>query len=170
LRLAPLVALGCVGLVLFLPRGASQARTLPASVGHVTARSCASNRSGESGSFFFTAGGSTLLSETSLTVCVSGRLTVTFAGDPAAGCAAHGLCGYSGTESFDPDGVGELNIARFSRHGGRYRTATMVLGGNPGSPLTSAVLRSPPNGARPRAETAIRAQAGSSTCPCAAAG
>ena len=89
-------------------------------------------------------GGEKLVSETDLPVCVTGRLTVTFAGDPAAGCAAEGVCGYAGTETWQPQGGGDLAISTFERHGRRSRTATLILGG-PGSPL-AAVQRSQANG------------------------
>jgi hypothetical protein len=73
-------------------------------------------------------------------VCAAGRLTVTFAGDPAAGCAAGGLCGYAGTETWQPQDGGDLAIATLEQRGRRHRTATMILGG-PGSPVLSSVQR-----------------------------
>jgi hypothetical protein len=87
-----------------------------------------------------------LLSETDLRVCVTRRLTVTFAGDPATGCAVHGLCGYAGTDSFEPDGIGEMDVAAYAGRGGHHRTATMVLSGVPGGPVVSAVQRTQTSG------------------------
>jgi hypothetical protein len=76
-----------------------------------------------------------------MSVCATGRLTVTFAGDPVTGCAAHGLCGYAGTETWQPQDVGDLAFATFEQRGRRSTTATMILGG-PGNPVQSAVQRS----------------------------
>ena len=81
------------------------------------------------------------MSQTDMLVCATGRLTVTFAGDAATGCIAHGLCGYAGTETWQPQNVGDLAVATFAQHGRRSTTATMVLGG-PGNPVLSAVQRS----------------------------
>jgi hypothetical protein len=123
----------------------SPARAAEAAGAPTSSQSCALDTS-PGGQFFFSEGGPKLLSETDLWVCATGRLTVTFAGDPATGCAAHGLCGYTGTESFKPKGIGELSVATYAGHGGHYRTATMVLGGGPGGPVVSAVERSQANG------------------------
>jgi hypothetical protein len=143
LALVLLVALAGAGIALLLMRTPSPARAARAGTTQASARSCGNGSSGE---FFFSSGSPRLLSETALTVCVTGRLTVTFAGDPATGCADRGLCGYSGTETFKPEGVGELNIATFAHRGGRYRVATLALGGDPGGPVASAVQRSQANG------------------------
>jgi hypothetical protein len=143
--LALLAIVGCAGLALLLARAPSPAHAAQAVVAPTSSQSCADS-SGPGGEFFFSEGGPKLLSETDLRVCVTGRLTVTFAGDPATGCAAHGLCGYAGTESFEPQGIGELSVATYADRGGRHRTATMVLGGGPGGPVVSAVERSQANG------------------------
>ena len=42
---------------------------------------------------------------------VSGSERVDFAGDPSAGCAAHGVCGISGTETYTPDPPGATSLA-----------------------------------------------------------
>ena len=76
-------------------------------------------------------------------VCVTGGLTVTFAGDPATGCAAQGLCAYAGTETWQPQGSGEVSIATSTDHGRRSVETTLVVGG----PVRSAVQRSQPDGA-----------------------
>ncbi|MGI8714721.1 MAG: hypothetical protein ACR2NR_16385 [Solirubrobacteraceae bacterium] len=81
------------------------------------------------------------VSETNLPLCATGRLTVTFAGDPGAGCAAHGLCGYAGTETWQPQNVGDVAISTYDQHGRRSSSATRIIGG-PGNPVLSAVQRS----------------------------
>lgn len=86
-----------------------------------------------------------VLSETDLPLCVTGRLTVTFAGDPHAGCAARGLCGYAGTETWQPQDVGDLAISTFRQRGRRAFSATMIVGG-PGNPVRAAVQRSQATG------------------------
>ena len=136
-RWAPalIVALSCLGLLsltAFSPRAG--ARRAP--VSRVVASSC-SNGGGTSGIFLY-GGDEKLVSETDLPVCVTGHLTVTFAGDPASGCSSNGLCGYSGTETWTPENFGDMTISTFKRHGRRYRAATLLLGG-PGSPVRSAV-------------------------------
>jgi hypothetical protein len=94
---------------------------------------------------FLYGGGGRLVSQTDMSVCATGRLTVTFAGDPATGCAADGLCGYVGTETWQPQNGGDLAVATFEQHGQRSTTATMVLGG-PGNPVLSAVQHSQATG------------------------
>ena len=86
-----------------------------------------------------------LLSETDLALCATGRLTVTFAGNPATGCAARGLCGYSGTETWQPQGVGDLSISTLEQRGRRHTTATMFFGGFQ-TPVLSAVQRAQATG------------------------
>jgi hypothetical protein len=129
------VALGCVGLILF-GVGSVGAGARP-----VTAHAAACG-GGRSGSFYAYGGGTQILSDLDLSACVTGRLTVTFAGDPAAGCATEGLCGYSGTVTFSPGtgDVGDLNIVTSRRHGRRSTSASLSIGG-PNSPTTSAVQR-----------------------------
>lgn len=89
--------------------------------------------------------GSKLVSQTDAPVCVTGGLTVTFAGDPTTGCAARGLCGYAGTETWQPEGVGDLAVATYAQGGRRSTTATMILG-DPGNPVLAAVHRSQATG------------------------
>ncbi|HTU28042.1 MAG TPA: hypothetical protein VMF07_01585, partial [Solirubrobacteraceae bacterium] len=127
-----LVAVMCACLPAALSPGAG-ARAVSA-----RAASCGS----DSSSFSLVSSGSRLVSEIDLPVCVTGGVTVTFAGDPAAGCAVGGLCGYSGTETFAPDSrdSGDLNITTVEQHGQRSTSATLSIGG-PGSPVTSAVQR-----------------------------
>jgi hypothetical protein len=80
-----------------------------------------------------------------LPLCATGRITVTFAGDPGAGCAARGLCGYAGTETWQPQDVGDVAVSTFEQRGRRYSSATMIVGG-PGNPVLSAVQRSQATG------------------------
>ena len=61
-------------------------------------------------------------------MCVTGRVTVTFAGDQATGCAAHGLCSYSGTETWEPQGVGDLGVTTVAQGGHRSTGTTLVIG------------------------------------------
>ncbi|HEX3979432.1 MAG TPA: hypothetical protein VHW96_24380 [Solirubrobacteraceae bacterium] len=54
---------------------------------------------------------------TSIPVRITGLLSVQFHGDPAAGCARWGLCGYSGTVSWQPPPAASLQIVRtLGRH------------------------------------------------------
>ena len=81
-----------------------------------------------------------LISEADVPVCVTGRVVVTFAGDQATACAAHGLCSYSGTETWKPQGVGDLAVTTVAQ--GRHRStgATLVIGAF-NTPSLSSVQR-----------------------------
>jgi len=59
--------------------------------------------------------GAKLVSETNVPIRVAGQLTVAFHGDVATGCAAAGLCGYSGTIVFRPRS-GDLAVETYRRH------------------------------------------------------
>jgi hypothetical protein len=48
---------------------------------------------------------------------ICGSLTISFQGDPAAGCAGAGLCGVSGTVTWTPQGSAELGDQRFEQSG-----------------------------------------------------
>jgi hypothetical protein len=67
---------------------------------------------------------------------------VTFAGDPAAGCATSGLCDYSGTETLAPgaENLGDLSLTTTERGSRRSTSVTLFLG-PPGSPVHSSVQR-----------------------------
>jgi hypothetical protein len=112
----------------------------------VTAHAAACGGGG-SGSFYAYGGGTRIVSELDVPVCVTGGLTVTFAGDPAAGCATVGLCDYSGTETFAPGtgDVGEINLLTTETDGHRSTNASVSIGG-PDSPQTSAVQRTVSSG------------------------
>jgi hypothetical protein len=56
-------------------------------------------------------------------------------------CSHHGLCGYAGTETWQPAGPGDITVSTYERHGRRYDEAAMVLGGA-GIRVRSAVQRS----------------------------
>ena len=116
-RLALLAALACAGVVLLFTLPSSPADAAPPAA-HVSSPDCRSG--GGSITVFGFTNGTKLLSQTDLSVCVTGSLTVTFAGDPATGCAAHGLCSYTGTETWQPRGLGDLSVSRFEHRGRRF--------------------------------------------------
>ncbi len=134
------MTLACLGLLSFA-LASPRARAARAAAARPT---CSSN--GASGSFFLYGRGAKLVSETDLPVCVTGGITVTFAGAPTAGCAAHGLCAYAGTERWRPQGPGTVSISTFTRHGRRSVSATLLIGGGPGATVRAAVQRSQPDG------------------------
>ena len=137
--MAFVAAVCCLGL-LSLSGVWSQARAARPRAPQLSAPRCQTDGSGETSVISFYGSGK-LLSETDLPLCVTGRLTVTFAGDPAAGCAVHGLCGYAGTETWQPEGAGDVAISTFEQRGRRHTAVTMIVGG-PANPLLSAVQRS----------------------------
>jgi hypothetical protein len=59
-----------------------------------------------------------IVSQRDARVCIDGSVTVRFHGSRRAGCAAHGLCDYAGTEVWHPGG-GDLTLAVVERHGHR---------------------------------------------------
>jgi hypothetical protein len=76
-------------------------------------------QSGASSSVLYAFGvpsGAKLVSQADVPVDVAGQLTVTFHGDAATGCAAAGLCGYSGTVVFRSRS-GDLGVETYRRHG-----------------------------------------------------
>jgi hypothetical protein len=144
LVLALLAALTSTVVALLLSGTATPAQASRAPVAPVSSPSCQTSGSSSVIAVGLT-NGTKLLSGTDLQVCVTGSLTVTFAGDPATGCAAHGLCGYDGTETWQPGGLGDLNVSRLEHRGRRYDDATIFLGG-PGVAARSKVQRSQRNG------------------------
>jgi hypothetical protein len=135
--LAAVVALCCAGLpALTLSSAAARARPVAAHVAGCGGSSSSTGSFGTSGR---------ILSQLDVPLCATGLLTVTFAGDPAAGCAAEGLCDYSGTETFDPDGDGDLSLVTTAHRGRRSTSGSLFLGGN-SSPVTSAVQRTVSSG------------------------
>ncbi len=88
--------------------------------------------------------GAKLLSEADVPIQASGQLTVAFHGDAATGCAAAGLCGYSGTIVVRP-GSGDLGIETYRRHGRIGHLAFLSLAprfGNGGDATVAEVQRS----------------------------
>jgi hypothetical protein len=71
--------------------------------------------------------GGKLVSETHVPIRVAGQLAVAFHGDVATGCAAAGLCGYSGTIVFRPRS-GDLAVETYRRHDRIGRQAFLSLG------------------------------------------
>jgi hypothetical protein len=59
-----------------------------------------------------------IVSQRDAPVCVDGSVTVRFHGSRGAGCVAHGLCGYAGTDVWHLEG-GDLTLAVVERHGHR---------------------------------------------------
>lgn len=108
--------------------------------------------SAQSGSSFIFAGpkGLHVLSQTSIPVRATGQLTVAFHGDPGTGCAARGLCAYSGTTSWRPVASGELAVVSYRLHGRRGYLASLFLGGGPGGgSVTVAEVRRAANPGQP---------------------
>ena len=81
--------------------------------------------------------GARLVSEASISARVQGDLVVTFRGDAAAGCAAQGLCSYSGTIVVHPHD-GQLGIVTYRRHGRIGHLVFVSLGSPENGYATSA--------------------------------
>jgi hypothetical protein len=88
--------------------------------------------------------GATVLSQTDIGLQVSGEVTVSFHGDPAAGCAAYGVCGYSGTVTVLPRS-GDLLVVKVRRGHRIGYSAALALAPGPSGYLTATrVERSAP--------------------------
>jgi hypothetical protein len=81
-----------------------------------------------------------VISQSDVPVCVRGKVTVTFSGDQATGCATQELCVYSGTETWGPQGAGDVGLLTVARDGHRATSATLVVGGL-STPAQSSVQR-----------------------------
>ena len=93
----------------------------------------------------------------------AGTERVDFAGDPAAGCADRGVCGFSGSETFVPVRPDPGELATFTRTGRRIGGQAIFNGGNTSASVataesvaqtpasTSAMKRSSPRTAPARA-------------------
>jgi hypothetical protein len=83
-------------------------------LGHAGQTAVASGGGGVSSSTFVigTGRGVLAVSTQDVKATISGNVVVTYHGDPASGCAAHGLCGYSGTTSWAPPRSVSLSIER----------------------------------------------------------
>jgi hypothetical protein len=69
---------------------------------------------GGSATLFGGAPGATVLSTTSIQATATGELAVSFHGDAASGCAAAGLCDYSGTVIVHPDAA-NIEVLKYRR-------------------------------------------------------
>ena len=68
----------------------------------------------------------------------AGTERVDFAGDPAAGCADRGVCGFSGSETFVPVRPDPGELATFTRTGRRIGGQAVFNGGNTTASVASA--------------------------------
>jgi hypothetical protein len=82
--------------------------------------------------------GSQSVSTTNIPALTSGQLTISFHGDPATGCAAQGICGYSGTLAFRPGSRGEFTVVKYRAHGRTSYQVQLNLGAGQGTPFTAA--------------------------------
>ena len=130
-----LVALGSWA-ALFATTGATHARS--------TMRIGASSSCGGSTSTLFAFGvGGTVLRNTSVSVCGTGRVDVSFAGHVSPRCPG-GPCEYAGTQVWQPQGGGDLEITAVRIRGRRRLLTTLSIGA--AGIAQSAVQRSEPNG------------------------
>lgn len=86
--------------------------------------------------FGFPSGGK-LVSETDVNVTTEGQIVVSFHGDAEAGCAAYGLCPYSGTIVVRPRS-GDFGLAVYRVHGRLEREASLELQVAPGQYYTAS--------------------------------
>ena len=105
-------------------------------------------------------GSGTDISITEIPVRLRGALTVQFHGDQATGCAARGLCGFSGTVIWQPPPTATLEADTFRDHGQTEYDVSLQLLGNfdaagPASEggVTTADVRFVPNGSAGSAST-----------------
>ena len=99
---------------------------------------------GSSGASIFLYGGSArILSQTTIPVCASGAVTVSFHSTPQA-CSAGGPCGYAGVETWRPTGGGLLSLLSVRHSGQDASDASLVLGF--GAPLSETVTRTTVSG------------------------
>jgi hypothetical protein len=85
-------------------------------------------------------GGAKILSETDVPVCLTGQVEVSFSSDALAHCG----CGYVGTDSWQPQGGGDLDVLAYRRQGRRQFDTTLLLGGSTSG--RDAVERRQPTG------------------------
>jgi hypothetical protein len=102
---------------------------------------------------FAVGGGAKTVSVTQLPARLEGLLTVEFHGDRAAGCAARGLCGYSGTVVWQPPRTGSLGIVTYREGRKIEHQASLDLTGfnapapfSPRGGVATADVRSQPTG------------------------
>ncbi len=85
-------------------------------VGVLAALAPAAKTAAASQSSFSFFGGGSRGRLVSIPISLAGRLIVRFHGDPATGCAAHGLCGYSGTVLWTPPASASMEIFESTAH------------------------------------------------------
>lgn len=78
------------------------------------------------------------VSSTNVPAQTSGRLTVSFHGDAATGCAASGVCGYSGTVVFTAGAQGNLGVSKYRVRGRVSYQVQLDFPAGTGSTLTAA--------------------------------
>lgn len=83
------------------------------------------------------------LSQTTIPVCATGAITVSFHSTPAS-CAALGPCGYAGTDSWSPANGGVLVLLAYRQDHRRHDLATLLLGQD--NPVVAAVAHTTPGG------------------------
>jgi hypothetical protein len=114
-----LAALALAAVALSAPAGAktgakTAARAAAKTAANTAAKPAARAAASQSSLFFF--GGSSSGRLVQIPVAFDGRLIVRFHGDPATGCAVHGLCGYSGTVLWTPPARGGVDIFESTAH------------------------------------------------------
>jgi hypothetical protein len=97
----------------------------------------ASAQTGSSVLLFGGAAGAKVVSETNISARVQGELVVTFHGDAAAGCAARGVCSYSGTIVARPRS-GQVGVVTYRRQGQTGHLVFVSLGSPEDAYPTSA--------------------------------
>jgi hypothetical protein len=70
-------------------------------------------------------GGAKLLGETDVPVCETGQVEVSFTSDAPTPCG----CAYIGTDTWQPQGGGDLNVLAYRRKGRRQFDTGLLLGG-----------------------------------------
>ncbi len=83
----------------------------------------------DSSTLFAVGPGTKEISFTQIPARIEGQLTVGFHGDRAAGCAARGLCGYSGTVIWQPPRSGSVEILTYRHKGKIEHQASLNLNG-----------------------------------------
>jgi hypothetical protein len=78
------------------------------------------------------------VSTTIIPAATSGQLTVSFHGDPATGCVAQGICGYSGSVVFRPGAQNDIALAKYRIHGRDDYQVQLEVQSAPGATFTGA--------------------------------
>jgi hypothetical protein len=101
-------------------QAAQGAQAVPGAPGVQSAAPPAGRRfcGGNDSVFFVVPRGERIVSQRDARVCIDGSVTARFHGSREAGCAAHGLCDYAGTDVWHPGG-GDLTLAVVQRRGHR---------------------------------------------------